>query len=191
MRPIVSLLHAAVAAAFLGAASASAQPAESRFGPAARSVIEAREPVALVMTGIIGRGSYRQFRRAVARSEPDVIVLSGPGGILGEALRIADEVRRRGIATMVGPDSICASACAIVFLSGQTKFMGAGARVGLHAASFANGRADPEATDIMASYLRGVGVPRNVLRRMAATSPSDIRWLTRAERRRLKIRPIE
>jgi len=151
----------------------------------------ARERVVLVMSGMIGRGSYREFRRAVSRSKAEVVVLEGPGGILGEALLIAEEVRRRGLTTVVAANGRCASACAIIFLAGRTKHMGRGAAVGLHAASFENGVADPQATSIMAGYLRQLGVPTSTLRRMASTAPQDIRWLTRAEQKALRIRGLE
>ena len=109
-------------------------------------------------------------------------------GILGEALLIGEEVRRRHLSTVVGPNGSCASACAVVFLSGRTKYLGAGANVGLHAASTADGRADPDATAVMAAYLRGVGVPNSTLRRMAKTAPNQIRWLTKAEQKAIGIR---
>jgi hypothetical protein len=152
---------------------------------------EAGDRVVLVMSGMIGRGSYREFRRAVSRSKAEVVVLEGPGGILGEALLIAEEVRRRGLTTIVAADRRCASACAIIFLAGRTKHMGPGAAVGLHAASFENGVADPQATSIMAGYLRQLGVPSSTLQRMASTAPQDIRWLTRAEKKALRIRGLE
>jgi hypothetical protein len=179
-------LALALSIAELGVAAA-----EVGYDKDAQNAIRAYERVALVMTGVIGPGSYRKFRRALARSQPEVIVLDGPGGILGEALLIGDEVRRRGIATAVGADGVCASACAIVFLSGRTKYMGGGAKVGLHAASTIDGIADAEATDIMATYLRTVGVPRTILRRMSSTSPQNIRWLTRGELRALGIHAFE
>ncbi len=149
------------------------------------------EEVVLVMTGVIGHGSYRKFRRLVSRSRPAYVVLDGPGGVLGEALRIGEEVRRRGLTTVVIPNAHCASACAVVFLSGRTKYMGDGAAVGLHSASSLDGRASPEGTGIMAGYLRSVGVPRNILRQMSKTAPSEIRWLSRAERRALGIQRFE
>jgi hypothetical protein len=179
-------LALALSIAELGVAAA-----EVGYDKDAQNAIRSSERVALVMTGVIGPGSYRKFRRALARSRPEVIVLDGPGGILGEALLIGDEVRRRGLSTAVGADGVCASACAIVFLSGRTKYMGGGAKVGLHAASTADGVADAEATDIMASYLRTVGVPRTILRRMSSTSPHSIRWLTRGEVRALGIHAFE
>ena len=148
------------------------------------------DAVVLVLTGVIQPGAYRQFRAAISRRNPAVIVLDSPGGVLGEALLIGDEVRRRGMNTLVGPNGSCASACAVVFLSGRTKFMGKGAEVGLHSAFSTDGRVNPRATQVMASYLSGVGVPSGILRRMAQTAPSDIRWLTKAEQKALRIRPM-
>jgi hypothetical protein len=143
---------------------------------------------ALLVTGVIGPGSYEEFRAAVARSTPELVVIDGPGGVLGEALLIGEEVRRRHLSTLVSSHRSCASACAVVFLSGRTRYVGDGAVVGLHSASFADGRADPEATAVMADYLREVGVPSATLRRMSHTAPSDIRWLTAAEKKAMGIR---
>ena len=100
---------------------------------------------------------------------------------------IGEEVRRRHLNTLVAAHHSCASACAVVFLSGRTKYLGAGANVGLHSASYADGRADPEATELMADYLRQVGVPPATLRRMKLTAPSQIRWLSQAEQRAIGI----
>ncbi len=194
------VINLAAAVAALLAILAAASPAraddalrnEFYRSLAARSAHAARAaeegPTALLVTGVIGRGSYDEFRAAVARSSPTLVVLDGPGGILGEALQIGEEVRRLNLDTMIGPHHRCASACAVVFLSGHTKYLGRGAAVGLHSAAYADGRADPEATAIMADYLREVGVPNATLTRMAHTAPSDIRWLTRAELRTMGIR---
>jgi hypothetical protein len=186
-RAIAILLAAALA--LLGADVSAL--AKDRSDHAAGTTVTESGQVALVMSGTIGPGSFRQFRRALRRAKPDLIVLEGPGGVLGEAILIAEEVRRRGLATVVGPDASCASACAIVFLAGRTKYMGRRAKVGLHAASFIGGEADPEATDVMALYLGQLGVPANTLRRMAMTPPHDIRWLSSAEQRALGIRRME
>jgi len=186
-RPIVAFVTAAILAVLSIAAPNSAESASTR----SRSAGSNGDQVVLVMTGVIGPGSYRQFRRAVSRGKPDLIVLDGPGGILDEAIMIGDEIRRRGLATLVDADGFCASACAVVFLSGRTKYMGRGAHVGLHAASYLDGRADAQATTMMASYLRQVGVPRSILRRMAATAPDDISWLTKAEQKALRIRALD
>ena len=146
------------------------------------------ESMALLVSGVIGPGSYAEFRTAVSRATPALVVIEGPGGVLGEAILIGEEIRRRHLDTLVAPHHSCASACAVVFLSGHTRYLGAGAEVGLHSASFADGRADPEATAVMAAYLREVGVPTATLNRMARTAPSDIRWLSKAEQQAIGIR---
>ena len=147
------------------------------------------ERTVLMVSGIIGHGAHREFQAALYSANPDLVVLDGPGGVLGEAFLIAEEVRRRGLSTLVAPNRSCASACALVFLSGRTKYMGKGAAVGLHSASFADGTADPEATEIMAAYLSQLGVPDSTLRRMARTAPSDIRWLTQSEQKAVGVVP--
>ncbi len=149
---------------------------------------ETETATALLITGVIGPGSYDQFHAAVSRATPKLVVIEGPGGVLGEAILIGEEIRRRHLDTMVASKRSCASACAVVFLSGQTRYLGSGATVGLHSASYADGRADPEATKLMAAYLSQVGVPSATLRRMAQTAPSDIRWLTKAEQQAIGIR---
>lgn len=157
---------------------------------AARSRSAGEETVLLV-SGVIGPGAHDQFRAALSRGTARLVVLDGPGGVLGEALLIGEEVRRRHLSTLVAPHRRCASACAVVFLSGRTKYLGAGAAVGLHSASYADGRADPEATELMAAYLRQVGVPTSTLRRMASTAPNQIRWLTSSEQRAIGIKAYQ
>jgi hypothetical protein len=142
----------------------------------------------LLVSGVIGPGAHNQFQAALARGTARMVVLDGPGGVLGEAILIGEEVRRRQMSTLVAPHHRCASACAVVFLSGRTKYLGAGAEVGLHSASYLDGRADPEATELMAAYLRQMGVPAATLQRMARTAPSDIRWLTTAEQQAIGIK---
>lgn len=199
MRSWNSSLWVIVAAAALlladGRSPVSAESENSRLthqpAHSGRAAAADDEQVVLVLTGVIQPGAYRQFRAAITRRSPALVVLDSPGGVLGEALLIGGEVRRRGINTLVGPNRSCASACAVVFLSGRTKFMGKGASVGLHSASRLDGRADAEATQVMASYLSGVGVPGSILKRMASTKPTEIRWLTRSEQKTLRIRPME
>lgn len=197
-RVVLGLVVAAFAVAALAAASA-ARAADNadrdefyriiqEYGRSGAIAAHRSEPVALLVSGMIGPGSYDEFRAAIARATPRVVVLEGPGGVLGEAILIGEEIRRRGLDTMVAAKRSCASACAVVFLSGHTRYLGTGANVGLHSASYADGRVDPEATELMAAYLAQVGVPRATLQRMARTAPSDIRWLTHAEQQAIGIR---
>jgi membrane-bound ClpP family serine protease len=191
---VAKVVAAACAALFLlgtpnQSAADEARDAIYKIPRANRQAAPRADNSVLMVSGIIGPGAHRQFQAALWRANPKLVVLDGPGGVLGEAILIAEEVRRRGLSTVVTNNRSCASACAIVFLSGRTKYMGAGANVGLHSASFADGRADPEATQLMAAYLSQLGVPDGTLRRMARTAPSDIRWLTQAEQKAIGVKP--
>lgn len=169
-----------------------ALPGGAAAGAAGRATTATpNENTVLMVSGVIGPGAHRKFQAALSRANPALVVLDSPGGILGEAIMIAEEVRRRGLSTLVNAHRSCASACAIVFLSGRTKYMGTGAAVGLHSASYADGRSDPEATEVMAAYLRQLGVPQRTLSHMALTAPSDIRWLTVTEQRAMNIKAYQ
>ena len=50
--------------------------------------------------------------------EPNLIMLNSYGGEVSGALRLAKYVREKEIKTWVAENSICASACALVFLAG-------------------------------------------------------------------------
>ena len=194
---VLRVMAAAIAALVLFAAQPAAADESLRNefynslgkGHATRGDI-AEGPTVLLVTGMIGPGSYAEFRSALAQGNPELVIIDGPGGILEEALLIGQEVRRRQLSTLVGSNRQCASACAVVFLSGRARYVGAGAVIGLHSASYADGRVDPAATAVMADYLRRVGVPSSTLKRMARTAPSDIRWLTKAEQKAIGIRPF-
>ena len=159
--------------------------------PAGSARTLARGDTVLVMQGTINLGAYREFLRAVSRTKPDLVIMEGPGGVLGEAMMIADEIRARRIDTLVSPNRSCASACAVIFLAGRTKYLGRGAAVGLHSARFRDGRRSREGTTIMAAYLRRLGVPQSILRRMERTAPSEIAWLSRSDQRALRIQAVD
>lgn len=58
--------------------------------------------------------------------------LAGPGGSVDAALEIGRLVQHRGISTLTVPDRDCASACALVFLSGHQREISEGSRIGVH-----------------------------------------------------------
>ena len=140
------------------------------------------------LTGRLGAGSYDRFRKSIARLKPDLIVLDGPGGKLLEAILIGREIRKRGLATAIGQNKTCASACALIYLSGRKKYAGRGAAIGLHSASDDQGRRDPGANQFMLNYLVRVGVPAKLVRNVLVASPNTMRWLDERDRKTLNIR---
>ncbi len=141
----------------------------------------------LVLSGVIGPGAFARFKAELDRKHPDVIAVDGPGGRVLEAVLIGTEIRRRGLSTVVLSERSCASACTIIFLSGRTKTLGAGASLGMHAAANGGRTADAQGTTLMYSYLQRVGMSTAMASQMASVPPDQIRWLTQREQRALGI----
>ena len=157
------------------------------FWAAPGAVAASQNDTVIAMTGVIQPGAYEAFHTVVSQANPNLVVVSGPGGDLGTALRIATEVRRRGFDTAIPQGEYCASACAVIFLSGRTKYISRGAKLGLHAASNLDGSHSREGTAIMGRYLSKVGVPRGVIAHMEQRRGNDMYWLGESDKRALKI----
>jgi hypothetical protein len=135
-----------------------------------------RDQFTVQASGPIGMGDAAKFA-ALQRFE--ILELDSPGGIVDEALRMAANMDARGgIRTVVKSGSSCASACAMVlFVSGKTRVVHMGGRVGIH--SCAKDRTPaPECNKEMAANATAHGVPWGVIETFAnATKPSDMMWL--------------
>lgn len=140
--------------------------------------------------GQISPGDFRIFLEVVNSVQPDIVVLDSPGGVLDEGLLIAAEIRRRGLNTFIYGNRMCASACAMMFLSGATKYAKLGASIGLHSSSYIDGSLSAEGTAEMARYLVEIGTPMSLISRMASTAPYDMHWLTDSEMRAMDVRVI-
>jgi hypothetical protein len=88
----------------------------------------------LIATGMIAPGSADAFASEVnARGEYiKTIVLSSPGGSVGDALEMGRLIRARGFATEIEPNRICVSSCPLVFVGGVKRAAGTGAIIGVH-----------------------------------------------------------
>jgi hypothetical protein len=141
----------------------------------------------LVLTGVIRPGTFKRFVADISRRKPEMIIVEGPGGRIFESMLIGTEIRRRSIPVLVRANHLCASACAVIFLSARTKLLGAGAKIGVHSAANGHGQRDPSANRLLTSYLQSIGVPDSLVRQVTAVPPGEIRWLTKAELRTLHI----
>ena len=172
-------LASPVFAALVVFCAVAAAPAPSRATPRNNELV-------LVLSGVIEPGAFARFKAELARRRPAVVAVDGPGGRVFEAMLIGTEIDRRGLSTIVRSNHSCASACTIIFLSGRTKALGAGASLGMHAAAYGR-TADAQGTALMYDYLKRVGMPAGMASRMAAVPPDQIRWLTQREQTALGI----
>lgn len=80
-------------------------------------------PYALFLFDPIKSGDAFQFKKALRRNKISTLVLSSPGGLVSEALLIADSAHDLGLSTYVPREALseegnCASACAFILFSG-------------------------------------------------------------------------
>ena len=106
--------------------------------------------------------------------------LDSPGGLVGEALRIAANMDARGsIRTVVKPGQSCASACAMaLFVSGKTRVVYWGGRLGIHSCASPDGTQAPECNTAMAANANAHGVPWAVIEGFGNyTKPTSMMWI--------------
>jgi hypothetical protein len=109
----------------------------------------------------------------------DTLELDSPGGFVGEALVMAANMDARGgIRTVVKPGASCASACAMaLFVSGETRVVYMGGRLGIHSCAMLDGTRAPECNADMAANAIAHGVPWSVIESFAnQTKPSSMLW---------------
>jgi hypothetical protein len=111
--------------------------------PLADAMTFTRDHSTVRASGPIEAGDAAQF---AALPKFNILELDSPGGLVGEALRMAANMDARGgIRTVVKPASSCASACAMVlFVSGETRVVYMGGRLGIHSCAMPDGSPAPE-----------------------------------------------
>ena len=145
----------------------------------------------VLITGPIIEGDAAHFDQSLAsvrQQYPDhhlrAIALDSPGGLVGEAAKMATRIRNLGLVTVVPDDATCASACSVLFAAGSIKVASPTARLGVHGAANLNGEQDTmasAATTRIAQALGLLGAPASVIGRMVVTPPGGMTWLSPQE----------
>jgi hypothetical protein len=150
---------------------------------------------AVAISGTIGAASASWLRERLDEAHltaGDIVLLSSPGGNLGQALIMGEIIRSRGLATAVGTAdasgqiarSYCASACVLVYAGGSPRYGIEGSVLGVHRFTTSVPGLDPVAdaqrtTGTVLSYMTKMGISSSVIEAMSATR--EVRWLDPAE----------
>src|SRR6266446_8231361 len=119
-----------------------------------------------------------QFAAKSAPLSSAFVAFSSDGGSLVAGLRIGEAIRRKGFFTIVPDGRRCASACALAWLGGIERFIGADARIGFHAAyDPASDRESGVGNAVVGAYLTKVGLPYEAVIYITQTDPSEMTWL--------------
>jgi hypothetical protein len=149
----------------------------------------------LAIRGTIGPAAASWLRAELdeAHLRPgDLVLLSSPGGDVGQALIMGEIIRSRGLATAVGTadssgrlsPAYCASACVLIFAGGKPRYGVEGSLLGVHRFVTTTPVSDPVAdtqrtTGMLLGYMTRMGVSSSVLEAMSQTS--EVRWLAPRE----------
>ena len=146
---------------------------------------------ALVIRGTIGPAGASWLRAQLDEAHlvaGDIVLMSSPGGELGQAMIMGEIIRARGLATAVGTadesgrvrPAHCASACVFVFAGGKPRYGVEGSPLGVHrfttTAPASDAVADAQrTTGMVLGYMTKMGVSSSVVEAMSQTG--EIRWL--------------
>src|SRR5260370_18013409 len=145
--------------------------------------------IVISISGDIAEGDNDGFKAAIkiandAGKLVSSVRLNSPGGNLLEGAQLAAVVKFAKMATNVGQGATCASACFLVFASGENKFANYTAQIGRHGPSDQAGSETCQsgaATVSMARIAKELGVPAAIIGRMVVTPPNEMVWLSPAD----------
>ena len=140
--------------------------------------------------GDIEKGDGEKFGRIVSRLPllMAVVILDSTGGNLEGALQIGKEINVRGYSTSVESEKVCASACALVWLAGDKRYMEPTSRIGFHAASLSGSNSiTGEGNAMIGAYLNSIDISVDAIRYITRPSPTDLQWLSIRDAMRIGI----
>ncbi|MFC0677128.1 hypothetical protein ACFFGH_04565 [Lysobacter korlensis] len=175
--------------ACLGGANAHAMPTETL---ADGTILVRPAEQALVVSGPIGTNFEAHFRAALKRyPQAQVVIVRGPGGMRGPALRVAELINSRGMTVRIS--GRCASACALLWASSRSREMTPTSKLGLHRSRLPDSvmlpapieqrlvaRNDRETDRV----LRDAGFSLQLIAQGNRASPTSMSWFTPVELQR-------
>lgn len=134
----------------------------------------------ILIDGEIIAGDDEKFRKIAAEFSDAIVVLNSEGGAIYPAMDIGRTIKLRGYATVVLDGSSCASACALIWISGSRRIIDGGGEVGFHA-SYLNTDGTKIETGVgnalVGHYLSQLGFGEKTVVFATLAPPDKILWL--------------
>ncbi len=144
----------------------------------------------ITIKGDFKLGDENKFRTLALASKKATIFLDSSGGMLYPAIEIGKIIRIKGFATAV-QDTVCSSACALVWLAGEPRMMSNFTSIGFHAPYKvdAGGKSKSDAVDgaVAGSYLTSLGFSPKVVMFVVSAGSKDLNLLNMATADKLGI----
>lgn len=144
----------------------------------------------IFLSGPIQEGDAQRFEAVASSSKKAMVVLNSEGGLALEGLEIGRTVRRRGAATSVPREYLCASSCALIWLAGKERFAEDDSHIGFHAVYIERNGVYLESgvgNALVGAYLNQLGLSQSSVIYVTSAPPQGIRWLTREDAARIDL----
>jgi hypothetical protein len=152
------------------------------------SRLPSSDSVLVAISGDLVLSDADEFRKIVADIPKAIVAFRSDGGSVIAAINIGRQIRFKNFATLVPDNTRCASACALAWLGGTPRLMGANTHIGFHAAY--NPRSGQEvgvANALVGAYLGQIGLPDKAVIYATRAPPKSMAWLTMSEARQVGI----
>jgi hypothetical protein len=140
-----------------------------------------QEVTFISIEGDLVSGDEKRFAAVAIGVSNATVGLNSRGGSVDAGIGIGKAIRLLEFSTLVPEGFQCASACALAWLGGTTRFMGLGATVGFHAVfTTDNGQQTVSSAGnaVVGAYLSKLGLPDAAVAYITEKQPNDIQWLT-------------
>ena len=135
----------------------------------------------IIIEGEIKAGDADTFRKIAAEYSEAIVLLDSEGGAIGPAMDIGRTIKLREYKTAVYKSGSCASACALIWISGSRRVIFEGGKVGFHASYF-----DIDGTKLetgvgnalVGHYLSQLGFGEKTVVFATLAPPDKIMWLS-------------
>lgn len=146
--------------------------------------------VVVSVSGELTAGDENRFVQTAGTVANGVVDFDSPGGNLLAGIEIGEVIHFKHFETLVPNGSACASACALAWLGGATRLIGATGRIGFHQPYIRNsgvvsGSASLNA--VVRAYLNELGLSAVAIQYITETPPENVKWLGFLEARRVGI----
>lgn len=135
----------------------------------------------IIIKGDIVNGDSQRFIDVAKSTRKATVVLTSQGGSVHEALKIGRMIRDLDWATMVLPEDYCYSACGLIWISSQRRYLSQSSSIGFHAA-YKNVYGVNKETGMgnaeIGSYLTHIGLGIEAIRFITQAPPEGMNIMT-------------
>jgi hypothetical protein len=162
--------------------SIAAEIVRQAGGPSRKDVI--------ILFGVILPEDRAKFVSTAAVSDEAVVVLNSQGGSTLASIEMGKAIRLRDFGTAVPENALCASACALMWLAGNPRFIGHGAHIGFHASYIDRNGTLLEsgvANALVGAYLNQIGLSQRAIAFVTSAPPEGMEWLDAGKARSIGV----